>query len=71
MSRRFAAAFILFDVKKRNLPMRLIFIRHGDPDYAIDSLTEKGWKVDLKRYQWKNTLEEAEAFREEFQKRGI
>ena len=34
-------------------------------------LTEKGWKVDLKRYQWKNTLEEAEAFREEFQKRGI
>lgn len=44
MSRRFAAAFILFDVKKRNLPMRLIFIRHGDPDYAIDSLTEKGWK---------------------------
>ena len=44
MSRRFAAAFILFDVKKRNLPMRLIIIRHGDPDYAIDSLTEKGWK---------------------------
>ena len=22
--------------------MRLIFIRHGDPDYSIDSLTEKG-----------------------------
>lgn len=22
--------------------MRLIFIRHGDPDYAIDNLTEKG-----------------------------
>lgn len=24
--------------------MRLIFIRHGDPDYAHDSLTEKGWR---------------------------
>ena len=24
--------------------MRLIFIRHGDPDYKNDSLTKKGWK---------------------------
>ncbi len=24
--------------------MRVIFIRHGDPDYSIDSLTEKGWR---------------------------
>lgn len=24
--------------------MRLIIIRHGDPDYAADSLTEKGWR---------------------------
>ena len=24
--------------------MRLLIIRHGDPDYAIDSLTEKGWR---------------------------
>lgn len=24
--------------------MRLIFIRHGEPDYANDSLTEKGWR---------------------------
>ena len=24
--------------------MRLIIIRHGDPDYEIDSLTEKGWR---------------------------
>ncbi|MEG1946402.1 MAG: histidine phosphatase family protein [Lachnospiraceae bacterium] len=24
--------------------MKLIFIRHGEPDYAIDSLTPKGWK---------------------------
>ena len=28
------------DTKK----MKLLFIRHGDPDYTIDSLTEKGWK---------------------------
>lgn len=24
--------------------MRLILIRHGDPDYSVDSLTEKGWR---------------------------
>ena len=24
--------------------MKLIFIRHGDPDYVRDSLTEKGWR---------------------------
>lgn len=24
--------------------MRLIFVRHGEPDYSIDSLTEKGWR---------------------------
>lgn len=24
--------------------MKLLIIRHGDPDYKIDSLTEKGWK---------------------------
>ena len=24
--------------------MRILIIRHCDPDYAIDSLTEKGWK---------------------------
>ena len=24
--------------------MRLIFIRHGDPDYSIDSLTEAGFR---------------------------
>ena len=22
--------------------MKIIFIRHGDPDYSIDSLTERG-----------------------------
>ena len=24
--------------------MKILFIRHGDPDYAKDSLTEKGWR---------------------------
>lgn len=24
--------------------MKLLIVRHGDPDYEIDSLTEKGWK---------------------------
>ena len=24
--------------------MKLMIIRHGDPDYTIDSLTEKGWR---------------------------
>ncbi len=24
--------------------MKLMFIRHGEPNYAIDSLTEKGWR---------------------------
>ena len=24
--------------------MRIIFVRHGDPDYANDTLTEKGWR---------------------------
>lgn len=24
--------------------MRLLIIRHGDPDYSMDSLTEKGWR---------------------------
>ena len=24
--------------------MRILFIRHGDPDYVKDSLTEKGWR---------------------------
>jgi probable phosphoglycerate mutase len=24
--------------------MKVLIVRHGDPDYSIDSLTEKGWK---------------------------
>ncbi len=37
--------------------MRLIFIRHGDPDYIHDSLTEKGWReaeiLSNRVAQWK------------------
>lgn len=29
---------------KGGYKMKLIIIRHGDPDYEIDSLTEKGWR---------------------------
>lgn len=29
---------------KGGIKMRLLIIRHGDPDYSIDSLTEKGWR---------------------------
>ena len=24
--------------------MKILIVRHGDPDYTIDSLTEKGWR---------------------------
>ncbi|MDE7262311.1 MAG: histidine phosphatase family protein [Oscillospiraceae bacterium] len=24
--------------------MKLLIVRHGDPDYSVDSLTEKGWR---------------------------
>ena len=34
-----------FYVERRFLDcMKLLIIRHADPDYAIDSLTEKGWR---------------------------
>ena len=36
----------LRDIKdaKRRKSMKLLIIRHGDPNYSIDSLTEKGWR---------------------------
>ncbi len=30
--------------RKVLLPMKLLIIRHGDPDYSIDSLTPQGWR---------------------------
>ena len=32
--------------------MELLIIRHGDPDYTIDSLTEKGWKLSIFPKNW-------------------
>lgn len=31
----------------------------------------KGWRVDLKKYQWQNTLEEAQELRGIFERKGI
>ena len=33
--------------------------------------TDRGWKTDLKKYGWKNTIEEAEHFRRIFEKEQI
>lgn len=33
----------LFCIGRKESNMKLLIIRHGDPDYSIDSLTEKGW----------------------------
>lgn len=30
--------------EERDGIMKLLIVRHGDPDYAVDSLTEKGWR---------------------------
>lgn len=29
---------------KRKNHMKLFIIRHGDPNYALDTLTERGWR---------------------------
>ena len=29
---------------KERIILKLLIVRHGDPDYEIDSLTEKGWR---------------------------
>lgn len=33
--------------------------------------TGNGWKADLKRYQWKNTMEEAQALERIYKEQGI
>lgn len=30
--------------REDGLTLKLLIVRHGDPDYSIDSLTEKGWR---------------------------
>ena len=45
----------LLDNAKKEQTMKLIFIRHGDPDYDIDSLTERGWvEAELLSEKMKN-----------------
>lgn len=33
--------------------MRIIFVRHAEPDYANDTLTEKGWREAAPRVSQK------------------
>ena len=35
--------FVTF-LYERSFPMRLLIVRHADPDYSIDSLTPAGWE---------------------------
>lgn len=41
--------------------MRILIIRHGDPDYVRDSLTEKGWKEAGMLAEWMKN-QEVDAF---------
>ena len=44
----FLSIITVYDIFEKNrkdkIQMKLVIVRHGDPDYSIDSLTEKGWK---------------------------
>ena len=44
----FLSIIPVYDIFEKNrkdkIQMKLVIVRHGDPDYSIDSLTEKGWK---------------------------
>ena len=46
--RHFLSIISVYDIFEKNrkdkIQMKLVIVRHGDPDYSIDSLTEKGWK---------------------------
>lgn len=55
-----AGYFPVFDLQKRMLEQEgVVVIWDG-----------RGWKVDLKKYGWKNTLEDAERLRSRFEKEG-
>lgn len=56
-----AAAFETFDMQKRFLEGEGIKVEN----------TEEGWKIDLKKYGWKTTLDDVKRFREMFQQKGI
>ena len=42
--------------------MRLVIIRHGDPDYERDSLTEKGWREAALLAEWISRLDVKEFY---------
>lgn len=50
------------------LQQKLMLEKEG---VAVESLTHMRWRVDLKRYQWKNTLEEAQELRNLYEQMGI
>ncbi|MBU3878223.1 MGMT family protein [Faecalicatena sp. AGMB00832] len=56
-----AAAFATADLQKQML-------QHEGVEVFW---TEDGWRVDLKKDGWKNTMEDALYLREEFSKKGI
>lgn len=56
-----AASFEIYDQQKRMLEQEGV---------EVDEL-EEGWKVDLKKFGWKHTLNDAVLFREEFERLGI
>lgn len=56
-----AASFDTFDMQARLLQMEGVEVER----------TREGWKVELKTYGWRNTLEEAQQLRLQFQKEGI
>ena len=56
-----AAAFETFDMQKLLLEGEGVEV----------AWTAEGWRVDLARYGWKNTLAEAQCLREEYRIRGI
>lgn len=56
-----ASSFETYDLQKRLLEQEGVTVQQI-PD---------GWRVDLKRYGWKNTMEDALGFLEEFERLGI
>ena len=56
-----AAAFESHDMQKLLLEQEGVAV----------AMTPDGWRVDLKRFGWDHTLEDALWFRAEFEKQGI
>ena len=56
-----AAAFETFDLQKRLLEAEGVEVAQ----------TDRGFWVDLKKYRWENTFEEALGLKQEFDRLGI